>query len=413
MRIGGCGFFFATQMPTQILFTTQTRYRMVNTVTCKIVQRKDTKDKNGFASIVAQCFVNGQRVVLPLSIKLPVDCFDEKREFVRAKVEGAVNYNRIISDARARAVQVLSEANVANVQLNKNNFREHFTMTRKDVDFIHFFDAEIKKRVGELTNGSIRQHKASLSKLRDFKPAIPFSMLNPDLLVSFERYLIAECKNCMNTVYRDMKNIRTYTYIAMRKGLELKNPFLIYKVKMSSSRIIYCTMEEQKKLLKIYDNHEVPEYLRISLLIFLVSCFTSLRISDLRQCNAGWVEKNSLNYLPQKTKRFNKYVSIPLSEIALRLLKDYFLFKINHRLKSDQKLNDDLKVIAGYARIKKVLSMHVGRHTFATTFLFLGGTVEVLQQLLGHKKINDTMIYVHITDSRKKVQMKNFDKQFK
>lgn len=386
---------------------------MVNHVTCKIVLRKDTKDKNGFASVVTQCFVNGMRVVVPLSIKLEEKYFDVQREFVRSSHTSAVDFNRIISDARARVVQVLSEANVANVQLNRQNFRSRFTMTQPDVDFISFCEVEIKKRVGELENGSIRQHKASISKLKAFKTTLPFTMLTPDLLVNFERHLIAVHKNCMTTVYRDMKNIRTYTYIAIRKGLEIKNPFSIYKVKAGASKIIYCTIAEQKKLLKMYDNYEVPDHLRISLLVFLCSCFNSQRISDLRVCNPGLIEKKELTYLPRKTKRFKKYITIPLSDIALRLLKDYFAYKITHKLKSDQKINDDLKIIAAHAKIRKVLSMHVGRHTFATTFLFLGGKVEVLKELLGHKKIQDTMIYVHITDTQKKSQMKNFNKKFK
>lgn len=274
-------------MTSQILFTTQKRYRMVNTVTCKIVLRKDTKDKNGFASIVTQCFVNGKRVVVPLSIKIPEKYFDTNREFVRSSYQDAVSFNRIISDARARVVQVLSEANVSNVQLNAVNFRSRFTMTQPDADFVSFYNAELKKRIGELANGSYRQHKGTLSKLSKFKETIPFSMLNPDLLANFERYLIRTCKNCANTVNRDMKNIRTYTYIAIRKGIEIKNPFLVYKVKMSSSRVVYCTIAEQEKLLKMYDNHQIPDHLRISLLVFLVSCFTSLRISDLRNCNKG------------------------------------------------------------------------------------------------------------------------------
>ena len=57
--------------------------------------------------------------------------------------------------------------------------------------------------------------------------------------------------------------------------------------------------------------------------------------------------------------------------------------------------------------------MHVGRHSFATTFLQLGGSVEVLKELLGHAKIGDTMIYVHVVDTRKKEQIDFFNNTFR
>lgn len=62
----------------------------------------------------------------------------------------------------------------------------------------------------------------------------------------------------------------------------------------------------------------------------------------------------------------------------------------------DQKINAHLKEIAKICGIKKVVTFHVARHSFATNFLRLGGTIEKLQELLGHSSITETRIYVHI-----------------
>jgi site-specific recombinase XerD len=62
------------------------------------------------------------------------------------------------------------------------------------------------------------------------------------------------------------------------------------------------------------------------------------------------------------------------------------------------------------AGIKKTVSFHVARHTFATTFLRIGGTVEVLQKLLGHSKLETTMEYIHIMEETLIDQMENFNK---
>ncbi|WP_421825816.1 tyrosine-type recombinase/integrase [Larkinella sp.] len=60
---------------------------------------------------------------------------------------------------------------------------------------------------------------------------------------------------------------------------------------------------------------------------------------------------------------------------------------------SDQKMNDHLKEIAMRTNVEKNLTMHVGRHTFATRLLSKGGKLERLKELLGHLKIESTMIY--------------------
>ena len=60
-------------------------------------------------------------------------------------------------------------------------------------------------------------------------------------------------------------------------------------------------------------------------------------------------------------------------------------------------INETIKKIASFLGIKKSISAHVARHTFATNYLRMGGKVENLQILLGHSKIETTMIYVEKT----------------
>ena len=65
---------------------------------------------------------------------------------------------------------------------------------------------------------------------------------------------------------------------------------------------------------------------------------------------------------------------------------------------SNQKMNDGLKIIGEIAGIKKNLSSHVGRHTFATTVTLQEGVpIETVSKLLGHTKISTTQIYSVVT----------------
>ena len=61
---------------------------------------------------------------------------------------------------------------------------------------------------------------------------------------------------------------------------------------------------------------------------------------------------------------------------------------------SNQKLNSYLKEIADLCTIKKNLTFHIARHTFAATItLSIDVPIETVSKLLGHTKIATTQIY--------------------
>lgn len=76
---------------------------------------------------------------------------------------------------------------------------------------------------------------------------------------------------------------------------------------------------------------------------------------------------------------------------------------------SEQRMNKNLKILAKMVGINKPLTNHSGRHTFATLFIQKTSDVATLQRLLGHTRIDETMVYVHISETNLHHQMKSFD----
>ena len=68
---------------------------------------------------------------------------------------------------------------------------------------------------------------------------------------------------------------------------------------------------------------------------------------------------------------------------------------------SNQKLNSYLKEIADVCGIKKNLTFHLARHTFATTTTLAKGVpIETVSKMLGHTNIKTTQIYARITNDK-------------
>jgi site-specific recombinase XerD len=110
--------------------------------------------------------------------------------------------------------------------------------------------------------------------------------------------------------------------------------------------------------------------------------------------------------ITNRQKTHNK-VKIPLLPIAEELLikyKDHIKTKKTKTLFpniSNQKLNAYLKEIADLSGIKKNLTFHTARHTFATTITLNNGVpIETVSKLLGHTKIATIQIYAKVIERK-------------
>lgn len=68
---------------------------------------------------------------------------------------------------------------------------------------------------------------------------------------------------------------------------------------------------------------------------------------------------------------------------------------------SNQKMNAYLKEVAQFAKIKKNLTFHMARHTFATTVTLSNGVpIETISKMLGHSKLSTTQIYAKVVERK-------------
>ena len=105
--------------------------------------------------------------------------------------------------------------------------------------------------------------------------------------------------------------------------------------------------------------------------------------------------------------------SVPLLPIALAIIKKYSdntYCVTNNKLlpvNSNQRYNAYIKEIADLCGIKKHLTTHIARHTFATTITLSNGVpIESVSSMLGHKNIKTTQIYAKVVEQKVSDDMK-------
>lgn len=141
---------------------------------------------------------------------------------------------------------------------------------------------------------------------------------------------------------------------------------------------------------------------------------TGIRVSEL--CN---LKKGDVNieqkYIQVNGKGSRERVIQVCSKDIIRIMKEYtnlfhppgsgfsyfFINRLGSRL-SEQSVRFMIKKYAQLAKIKKDVTPHMFRHTFATLLLEEEVDIRYIQQLLGHSTINTTQIYTHITRHKQK-----------
>ncbi len=203
---------------------------------------------------------------------------------------------------------------------------------------------------------------------------------------------------------------------AVRDGIIPINPLTMIdareKISMPESERVFLDIEEVRKLAA------TDCYSDLSKRAFMFSCFSGLRISDIRKLrwtdieevtDADGERKYRLSKTMEKTQRV---VSYQLSKEAVRWLPERVGELVFHDLTKQSNLNNHVRKWAEDAGISKHVSFHTARHTFATMMLTLGADIYTTSKLLGHSRVSTTEIYAKIIDKKKDEAMGLIDKFF-
>lgn len=357
-------------------------------------------DRYGFSQLYLHISSEG-RERIPIDVKVIKKYWDKNKQRVSKRHPDQEQINLMLDNIEARITKIKTVYHLSERVLTTEKLIEELKNSTPRSDFIVFFSHYLKKEKSNISYGTYRRNKGVLSKLKKYRNEIMFSDLNYNFIKDYRLHLAKTNKR--TTINSNINVIKKYIRAAQRMGIKAPVDLDEIKIGKTVGNRIDLNPVELKKVFNYYTSHEIMDHHKTILGYFLFSCFTGLRWQTVRSLTRS--ELIGVDYFTCDIKKTGKRQTIPLNSKAKEVVEhcdNLFNYWV-----SDIYVNRELKKVMQNLNIKKKVSFHVARHTFATNFLRMGGSPAKLQQLLGHSNIRETMIYVHITEqeSREEVQL--------
>ena len=213
--------------------------------------------------------------------------------------------------------------------------------------------------------------------------------------------------NRIKTTIRNFHHYLNFKY-------NLKDPSLNVATSKGKKRLpVYATKQEIEKLMSVFNDEDPQDLFDHTILETIYGL--GLRVSEC--CDMRTSQVNLTDGFVKILGKGNKERLIPIPDKTKKLMHMYFAnvrtlwqkkntnrFFINHFGKPiySEYVENLIRNKAYEAGIKKPLTPHKLRHSYATHLLEGGADLRVIQELLGHSDISTTEIYTHVEQERLK-----------
>jgi site-specific recombinase XerD len=265
--------------------------------------------------------------------------------------------------------------------------------------------------------GTLKNYRTTANYLEEFLMKVKktdniyLKYINYQFITEFEMFLRSyrtkkERKTCgTNGTLKHLERLKKLLNLAIKLEWLEKNPFRSYSFKFEKNDRQFLTERELHILEETIFTSESLERVKD---MFLFSCYSGLSYIDLKQLTIDQIVKgiDGKDWIYTKREKTQQSVKIPLLESAKGIIKKYQEQHLKEAKKvfpviSNQKINKYLKDIMNNIGIRKNITFHSARHTFATVITLSNGVpIETVSKLLGHTKLSTTQIYARVLENK-------------
>ncbi|PRX54009.1 site-specific integrase [Flagellimonas meridianipacifica] len=380
----------------------------------------------GNAELFARVTVNGKRANIGLKRKVPISQWDSKTKKVSGTGVPSKQINNHIEQVRARLYDIYQELKYKDefitAQLIKAKYNGEDDNSKTLQEILKYHNRKIEKTLapGTIRNFGISENYINRFLQKKLKTSdIYLRKLDYKFISDFETFLAgyypAGHPKAMgnNTVMKHLQRLKKIITLAYHLEWIDKDPFIRWKPTYESTQREFLSSNELSNL----ETYPLPlERLDRVRDLFVFSCYTGISYADIIKLTSDNIVLgiDGSRWIVTKRQKTKVPVKVPLldkAEIIIEKYSEHPVTLISETLLpvlTNEKINLYLKEIADAVGIKKNLTFHMARHTFATTVTLSNGVpIETVSKLLGHTKLATTQIYARVLDKKISADMNN------
>lgn len=378
--------------------------------------RRDKLNKRGEAPVFMRLTINGERADASIKRFIEPHAWNSAKGKANEKCRGGKDLNLYLDAISANILRIqrdleldkkeVSAQIILNRYLGKDQSDRHTLM-----EVFHAHNKKCRALIGiNFAPDTVLRYETCLRLTEEFmrntykKEDCYLDEVTKQFVEEFEFYLKTVRKCCHNTTTKYLANFKKIVRIALANGWMKKDPFAQIRFHLDEVEREFLEKQELKTLLS--KKISIPRLAQIRD-IFCFCCFTGLAFSDVKQLKSEHLvtDINGMVWIRKTRQKTKNMCNIPLLDEANKILdryKDHPYCQTQGVLLpvcSNQKMNMYLKELADICGIRKNLSTHCARHTFATLTLASGATIDNVAKMLGHANVNMTRHYAKVLDS--------------
>lgn len=387
--------------------------------------KKNQLLKSGDAPVSMRITVNGQREEIRTKKSINSSLWNQAKERSRGRDRKSQDLNDYIESAQIRLSRLFNDMEQNVKAITAKILRQKFLgMDEEDrktlVAFFNEHNEQCRKLIGiDYVDITVRRYECCARYLQKLirekygEDDLLLREVNGEFVRSFEFYMKTEKKCQQNTVICYMKCFKKVINLAIANEYIIRNPFAGIKFHEVAVNKEFLTMEEINRMA---ENEFAIQRLELVRDVFLFCVYSGLAFIDVYNLRKEHiVSDNEGNLWIRKTrKKTNNMCNIPLLSKPIEILQKYE----NHPVclekgvllpvMCNQRMNSYLKELADLCGIKKTLTTHVARYTFASV-IALANKVSLsnVAKMLGHSSTRMTQHYAKVMDHTILEDMKN------
>ena len=362
---------------------------MANQKVSVVFDRKKVAEKRGQGIVEMQVYLSRrERKYIPIGKCSP----DELEDYLSSRdVRNEIKRCNDIISAMLLFDDEMTVQQFDSYYLGKKKSRSSnlYKGTDQTTNFIIYMKESIDKE--KFSTGTHKHKICTWEAVKRFGKIRTFADLTPKHILEFDEWLHDGSRTDVS-VHTYHKHLRKVTRYLRMADMIPADPYERVKLSRGKSKERQPLTEDELDKLRTIKLSEPMDHVRD---LFIFSAYTGLAYCDVQIFNFEQMTEKigKIYYIDGERLKTGTKFFTPILNPAMEVLKkyDYNLPKI-----TNQKGNEYLHLIQHAMGLRKSLTFHVARHSFATLAISHGVPIEDVARMLGHEDIRTTQIYAKI-----------------